>query len=279
MPPSEPALIALNAIRVRYAKGPPWARSHHDAVRDVDLTIRRGQTLGLVGESGSGKSTIGRICLGLLRPSAGTAAFDGQTLFGIGRRRPGALGAVLQHPEWSLDPLMTIAASVGEPLKRLTGIRPPERRERVAAMLAKVGLSAAIGERHPRELSGGQRQRAAIARALITGPGFILFDEAVSALDVSIQAQVLNMIKELQAASGFAALFISHDIAAVRYVATQIAVLYQGAIVEHAPAADFYDPMPHPYTRQLQQASGLIDDASGAHDLAPTSTGAGHVRR
>ena len=127
-------------------------------------------------------------------------------------------------------------------------------------MLEKVGLGADLGSRYPRELSGGQRQRASIARALVTNPRFILFDEAVSALDVSIQAQVLNLIKELQVASGFAALFISHDIAAVRYVADHIAVLYEGEVVEHAAAKDFYGPMRHPYTRRLQEASGLIED-------------------
>lgn len=147
-----------------------------------------------------------------------------------------------------------------EPLKRMKGIGKAERRDRVADMLDKVGLHGAFVSRYPKELSGGQRQRASIARALITQPRFILFDEAVSALDVSIQAQILNLIGKLQQSSRFAALFISHDIAAVRYVASDIAVLYTGEIAEQAPARAFYEIMHHPYTRQLQRASGLIDD-------------------
>jgi ABC-type glutathione transport system ATPase component len=256
----ERPVVALQDVHVRYTKGPPWARAFHDALRGVDISIRAGQMLGLVGESGSGKSTIGRICIGLLRQTRGTALFDGQALFGAGRRSPGTIGAVLQHPEWSLDPLMTIGSAVEEPLKRTKGIGKAERHDRVADMLGKVGLRGEFMSRYPKELSGGQRQRASIARALITQPRFILFDEAVSALDVSIQAQILNLIAELQQSSRFAALFISHDIAAVRYVANDIAVLYTGEIAEQAPARSFYETMHHPYTRQLQRASGLIDD-------------------
>jgi ABC-type glutathione transport system ATPase component len=253
-------IIALEDIHVRYTKGPPWARTFHDALRGVDISIQAGQMLGLVGESGSGKSTIGRICIGLLRQTSGIASFDGQALFGVGQRSPGAIGAVLQHPEWSLDPLMTIASSVEEPLRRMKGIGKAERHDRVADTLGKVGLRGDLMSRYPKELSGGQRQRASIARALITQPRFILFDEAVSALDVSIQAQILNLIGDLQQSSRFAALFISHDIAAVRYVANDIAVLYAGEVAEQAPARSFYETMHHRYTRQLQRASGLIDD-------------------
>ena len=255
----EPPVIALNRLRVKYPKGPPWARTHHDAVRNVDLTIRAGEILGLVGESGSGKTTIGRICIGLLKQTEGEATLDGMPLYRLGRRKPGILGAVLQHPEWSLDPLMTIGKSIVEPLKLIKGISRNERWERVSSMIDKVGLSQDLIERFPRELSGGQRQRASIARALITHPRFILFDEAVSALDVSIQAQILELIRNVQESVQFAGLFISHDIAAVRSIATRIAVLLAGEIVECAPAHHFYKPMTHPYTRHLQRASGLIE--------------------
>ncbi len=267
-PPSdEPAVISLKGVRVRYPKGPPWARTFHDAVRSVDLAIGAGEILGLVGESGSGKTTIGRICIGLLNQSGGEATLDGMPLYRLGRRKPGILGAVLQHPEWSLDPLMSIGRSIAEPLKLVDGISRDERRARVLGMLAKVGLGADLIERFPRELSGGQRQRASIARALITHPRFILFDEAVSALDVSIQAQILNLIRDVQESAKFAGLFISHDIAAVRSIATRIAVLLAGEIVECAPAHHFFRPMAHPYTRHLQRASGLIEgteDYTGA---------------
>jgi ABC-type glutathione transport system ATPase component len=274
---SERPVVSLDSVRVRYAKGPAWARKYHDAVREVSVTVSAGRTLGLVGESGSGKSTIGRVCLGLLRPTAGKAQFENEDIFGIGRRHPGALGAVLQHPEWSLDPTMTISESVAEPLRKLP---PSERRARVKVIFEQVGLQLGLGSRYPSELSGGQRQRASIARALVTNPRFILFDEAVSALDVSVQAQVLNLIKELQSDTHFAAVFISHDIAVVRYVADEIAVLYNGQIVEQAPANEFYSPMNHPYTRRLQFASGLIDEPDrmlGIVDEMPSDTGAQDV--
>jgi oligopeptide/dipeptide ABC transporter ATP-binding protein len=257
---SEP-IIELDDVGFAYASGPPWSRSHVAAVRGVSISIDRGTTIGLVGESGSGKSTVGRMCLGLLRPMQGRVLFDGQSLVNWRRRElRGKLAAVLQHPQWSLNPRLHVGVSVAEPLVIDGGHTRAERRAKVAEMLELVGLDASLADRYPHELSGGQRQRVAIARALITHPRFIVFDEAVSSLDVSIQAQILNLVKRLQADVGFAALFISHDLAAVRYVATRIAVMYSGEIVEFASAAHFYAETQHPYTRALQRASETSSD-------------------
>jgi ABC-type glutathione transport system ATPase component len=166
---------------------------------------------------------------------------------------------VLQHPQWSLNPRLRVGTSVAEPLMVRGPIGRGEAARKVGEMLVWVGLPAGVERRFPHELSGGQRQRVAIARALITTPRLIVFDEAVSALDVSVQAQVLNLIKDLQRRVGFAALFITHDLAAARYVANRFAVLRHGAIVETGPVDGLYRPSPDPYTRGLQEASGLFD--------------------
>jgi ABC-type glutathione transport system ATPase component len=262
------AAIRLDNVCVRYARGMPWQRSYIDAARGVSFEIAEGTTLGLVGESGSGKTTIGKICLGLLKPTAGSAYLGGEAIYGIGRRKPGTLAAVLQHPEWSLNPKLTIGRSIAEPL-RVTGVTRSEVDAKVALILDRVGLSADFAGRLPNELSGGQRQRVSIARALVTTPRFVVFDEAVSALDVSIQAQILNLMKELQRDIRFAALFISHDLAAVRYLAHDIAVMNEGAIVEHASSEKFYAPMANTYVRRLQEASGLIPTIAAETGAAP----------
>ncbi|WP_296763195.1 ATP-binding cassette domain-containing protein [Sediminimonas sp.] len=244
-------VINLKDINVTFRRRLIGGDAVH-AVRGVSLSIGPGETLGLVGESGSGKTTLGRVCLGLLRPTSGTMRFDGQD-FGRLRQRRGQLSVVLQHPEWALNPRLRCGVSVAEPLKIL-GAPAAARREAVARMLDQVGLTPDFAERYPGQLSGGQRQRVAIARALITEPRFILFDEAVSALDVSVQAQVLNLIVDLQEKLGFAALFISHDMAATRYVCHRIAVMLKGEVVESAPAETFYGTPEHPYSRALMEA-------------------------
>ena len=245
--------VELRGLTVTYRKGPAWRRVLVPAVTGVDLSIHAGETVGLVGESGSGKTTLGRVLLGLVRPTAGTFVFDGRP-FDRRLRREGALGVVFQHPEWALNPRLRCGASVAEPLVIQQLCAATARHERVAAMLAEVGLDAELAGRFPGELSGGQRQRMAIARALITSPRFIVFDEAVSALDVSVQSQILNLVRSLQREHRFAALFISHDLAATRYVSDRIAVMRQGSFVEVAPARSFYDRPEHPYSRTLHDA-------------------------
>jgi ATPase components of various ABC-type transport systems, contain duplicated ATPase len=242
--------IAFRAVGVTYRKRSLLKRTIVPAVRKVDLAIMPGETVGLVGESGSGKSTLGRVALGLLAPSEGEFLFEGAA-FNARVRHEGALSVVFQHPEWALNPRLRSGMSIAEPLA-IQGIGDrSERRRRVGEMLGEVGLDVGLASRYPGELSGGQRQRMAIARALITRPRFVVFDEAVSALDVSVQSQILNLIRRLQRQHGFAALFISHNLAATRYVSHRVAVMLRGEMVEIAPAAKFYDTPDHPYSRAL----------------------------
>lgn len=243
-------ILSMRDLAVSYRTGPAWRRSLVPAVEGIDLDIAAGETVGLVGESGSGKTTLGRVALGLVRPTRGRVSFDGVALE-PSLRRQGALAVVFQHPEWALNPRLRCATSIVEPLQiQRIGDRV-ERERRLVAMLAEVGLDASLARRFPGELSGGQRQRMAIARALITQPRFIVFDEAVSALDVSVQSQILNLILSLQQQHRFAALFISHDLAATRYVAHRIAVMRQGRFVEVGPARRFYEQPEHAYSRAL----------------------------
>ncbi|MFJ8601581.1 ATP-binding cassette domain-containing protein [Streptomyces shenzhenensis] len=246
---SEPVL-ELDDVRVVFKRG----RGHTVTAMDgISFRIAAGETLGLVGESGSGKTTTGSVALGLRRPTSGTVRFLGAAQ---GRRRPrgaraGAVQAVLQNPHWSLNPRLTVADSVAEPLAAVEAGRLRTHHPAALRILDQVGLPASFAQRLPHELSGGQRQRVAIARALITRPSFIVFDEAVSALDVSVQAHILNLIHDLQTEHHFAALFISHDLAAVRYLAHRVAVMRTGQIVELADAHRFYTAPRHPYSRQL----------------------------
>lgn len=225
------------------------------AVRDVSFHIAAGETLGLVGESGSGKSTIGRAVLHLLRPQAGTITFSGRELTAIRGRLPDdlrrAIQAVFQDPYSSLDPTKVIADLVAEPLVTHLGLGRRERRERAAHALERVGLERRHLERYPYELSGGQRQRVCIARALLTEPSLIVLDEPVSALDVSTQSQVINLLADVQADTGVGYLFIAHDLTVVRHLSHRIAALYRGRIVEDGDAERVADRPAHPYTQAL----------------------------
>jgi peptide/nickel transport system ATP-binding protein len=229
------------------------------AVDGVTFAINRGETLGLVGESGSGKSTTGRLVLGLENPDAGSVAFDGRPLPAMDtaewRASRARMQMIFQDPLGALDRRLPIAAQVREPLD-IHDVEDEEfRTARVAELMRSVRLSDDIGQRYPHELSGGQRQRAVLARALATKPDFLVCDEPVSALDVSIQAQVVNLLIDLQAALNLTMLFISHDLRVVRQISRRVAVMYLGRVVELGNADDLFVSPQHPYTKALVSAS------------------------
>jgi peptide/nickel transport system ATP-binding protein len=229
------------------------------AVDGVSLTIERGRTLGLVGESGSGKSTTGRLVLGLEQPDSGVVTINGSALPLAGttawRQQRARMQMIYQDPLGALDRRLPIVAQVREPLDIHDIGTPNERDARAADLLASVGLHAEQGRRYPHELSGGQRQRAVLARAIATKPDLLVCDEPVSALDVSIQAQVVNLLLDLQADLGLAMLFISHDLKVVRQVSHRVAVMYLGRIVEEGDADTLFASPAHPYTQALVSAS------------------------
>lgn len=224
------------------------------AVDEVSLSIHAGESLGLVGESGCGKSTLGRLACGLLMPSSGRALLHGRKLppAGAGSWAAGKIQMVFQDPASSLDPRRTISDSVAEPLAA-QGVGRAERTSRAEALLDMVGLAGA-GKRYPHQFSGGQRQRIAVARALATRPSLIVCDEPVSALDASVQAQILNLLKDMQEEFKPSYLFISHDLAVIGFMCPRIAVMYLGQIVEEASREQLFHKAAHPYTRALIEA-------------------------
>ena len=236
------------------------------AVDGVSLDIAAGETLGVVGESGSGKSTLGRLILRLIEPTSGSVRFAGQEVLRAGgaelRRLRRDMQIIFQDPFGSLDPRMRVGEIITEPLlvHNHTGRR--ERRQQVNDLLRAVGLEESAAERHPHEFSGGQRQRIGIARALALRPKFIVADEPVSALDVSVGAQIVNLLARLQREFGLTYLFISHSMPVVRYLATRIAVMYRGKIVETGPTEQIVASPAHPYTRSLLQATPEMDGAA-----------------
>ncbi len=261
------ALLEVEHLQVRYAM--PAGTIH--AVDDVSFTISRGETIGLVGESGCGKTTLGKAILGLTPTHAGAIRFDGHDLTRLSPRamrrfRP-QIQTVFQDPYASLNPRITVGSTIAAPLRVNRRGSPSERRARVAELLEKVGLPAGAAEKYPHEFSGGQRQRIAIARALALNPALIICDEPVSALDVSVQAQVINLLADLQREFGLAYLFISHDLTVVEHLADRILVMYLGRIVESASSAELWRAPLHPYTGALIAAAPIIGTPPSAETL------------
>ena len=236
------------------------------AVVGVNLEIMPGETLGLVGESGSGKSTLGRLILKLLEPTAGRVVFDGRDLSTLGRAELRALRRqmqlVFQDPYASLNPRMRVRSIVGEGIEIHKLARGAEKERRIAELLAMVGMGADAMDRRPHEFSGGQRQRIGIARALAVNPRFLVLDEPVSALDVSIQAQIINLLQDLQEKLRLTFLFIAHDLRVVEHISSRVAIMYLGKIVELASRDEIYVNPRHPYTRALLSAIPTIDAAN-----------------
>jgi oligopeptide transport system ATP-binding protein len=240
------------------------AIAHVKAVDDVSFEIKKGETLGLVGESGCGKTTTGRCILQLERPTAGEVVFEGVNLNNLNQKALSPvrqkIQVIFQDPYSSLNPRMKIADIIGEPMK-VHGIYPDveRRQKRVAELLSICGLDPAFADRYPHEMSGGQRQRVGIARALSLNPEFIICDEAVSALDVSIQAQVINLLEDLRDEFGLTYLFIAHDLSVVHHLCHRVAVMYLGKLVELADSDELFDNPLHPYTNALLSAVPVPD--------------------
>ncbi|MGD0121014.1 MAG: ABC transporter ATP-binding protein [Candidatus Limnocylindrales bacterium] len=266
--PAEP-LLRIESLRMYFEITSGILISRHvgdvRAVDGIDLSIEKGETVGLVGESGCGKSTVGRTILRLYRPTAGRIVFDGQDITNMQgaslravRRR---MQMIFQDPYASLNPRMTAAGIVSEPLE-IHGVGSPrDRRQRVRDLLGTVGLDPDYGDRYPHEFSGGQRQRIGVARALALHPDLIVADEPISALDVSIQAQIINLLEKLQSEFGLTYLFIAHDLSVVRHISDRIAVMYLGKIVEIAGSRDLYERPLHPYSVALLSAVPIPDPA------------------
>ncbi|MED5018706.1 ATP-binding cassette domain-containing protein [Paenibacillus chibensis] len=266
---SEQIMVDVRNLKKHFKKGPEVLK----AVDGVSFQIRKGETFGLVGESGSGKSTVGRCLIRLYDYTEGEVYFDGQNLSKLGdkqlkpyRRR---IQTIFQDPYSSLNPGMNVLDLIGEPMD-IHGIhkKPNERKAFVADLLKKVGLKEEHLYRFPHEFSGGQRQRISIARALSVRPDFVVCDEPISALDVSVQAQVVNMLEDLQAEFGLTYLFIAHDLSMVRHISDRIGVMYKGRLVEVAESDELYDNPLHPYTKALLSSIPIPDPRAAGENLA-----------
>ena len=265
-PRADDVIVRVAGLKKHFPIMKGLLRRQVGAVRAVDgitFDLYRRETLGLVGESGSGKSTAGRTILQLEVPTEGSILFDGEDISGYStskmRSMRPRMQMVFQNPHSSLNPRMTVASIIGEPLVEHRDMSKTERSDRIAELLAQVGLDPTHANRYPHEFSGGQRQRIGIARAIALSPEFIVCDEPIAALDVSIQAQVVNLLAKLQEELGLSYLFISHDLSMVRHIADRVAVMYLGRIVELAPVDLLYDHPKHPYTRALHSAVPVPD--------------------
>ena len=262
--------LRIEDLHVRYrGRGSPFGRGKPvKAVDGVSLEIRKGETLGLVGESGCGKSSLGRAILRLTEPAAGRVLFKGKDLSGLPasamREQRRHLQMIFQDPYASLNPRMTAGQTIGEPIRAFRLARGNAVEALVGELMETVGLAGRLAGHYPHEFSGGQRQRIGIARALAAGPELIVADEPISALDVSIQAQIMNLLKRLQAEKGLTYLFISHDLRAVRHMADRVAVMYLGKIVELASGKDLYTRPLMPYTKALISAVPVADPEAEA---------------
>ena len=285
------ALLAVHGLRVHYPVRAGALGRHRATIRavdGVDLGIESGETLGLVGESGCGKSTLGHAVLGIVRPTSGTVIFEGTDLGGLDaaglRRARRHMQMIFQDPDASLNPRMRVGDSIGEPLLVRGLLRGAALRARVAGLLEQVGLDASHASRYPHEFSGGQRQRIGIARALALEPRLVVCDEPVSALDVSVRSQILNLLVDLQRRLEMAYLFISHDLSVVRHVSDRVAVMYLGRVVERASRDALFARPLHPYTEALLSAIPVPDPSTQRRRAAivlqgelprPTETPAG----
>jgi oligopeptide transport system ATP-binding protein len=256
-----PPLLEIEHLHVHFTTGAGVVR----AVSDVSLQLFRGETLAVVGESGCGKSSLIRAVMGIEAIESGQVHFDGRPMPQGGAERRALsrqIQMIFQDPEASLNPRMTVGGAVSEPLKLHQQLSTPERKLALDELLLQVGLDPRLADRYPHELSGGQRQRVNIARALAVRPRVLILDEAVSALDVSIQAQILNLLAELQQRFGLAYLFITHDLGVVRHLADRVCVMYLGEIVEHAPTEVLFTNPRHPYSQALLNAVPKLDPSA-----------------
>ena len=263
---SEKVLVEARALQMYFPIGSGFTgkpRKILKAVDEVDLSIKKGETFGLVGESGCGKTTVGRSLVRLYQPTGGTILYDGEDITNLDFKALAPyrkkLQMIFQDPYASLDPRMTVSSIIAEPLKNRTDMSKKDKDDRVAQLIELVGLKSDHAQRYPHEFSGGQRQRIGIARALANNPEFIVCDEPISALDVSIQAQIINTLEDMQQRFGLTYLFVSHDLSMVRHISHNVGVMYLGCMVETAPVDELYSNMLHPYTKALMSAAPIAD--------------------